>query len=79
MASIVMHQAVPHGEQVIVGVRIRRASGTGAVEIWREPCESDEIIWTDGEDEVRIPIDPRDGWSWSYAEDIEEAAREALS
>ncbi|MBR4226901.1 MAG: hypothetical protein IKR86_09110 [Candidatus Methanomethylophilaceae archaeon] len=58
--------------------RFRRESGTGAVEVFREPCESDEIIWMRADDEVRIPIDPRDGWRWDYAEDIGKAAREAV-
>lgn len=57
--------------------KFRRESPSGAVEIWREPCEPSEIIWTFGGDEIRFPIDPRDGWSWDYAEDIGKASEEA--
>ena len=53
-----------------------------SVEVWREPYEANWIIWArEGDEEVcedfRCVESGGDGWSWEFAQALEDAASEA--
>lgn len=62
--------------------RFLKEDGGDTVDVWCEPYEAYQIMWThkDGEEvceSINCYESGGDGWSWEFAQALDEAAREA--